>query len=449
MKIFKIWSKFYLLFNISKSYLLLFIISIYNSNSQYISIPFRNERSLFSLPKNTNIEKIYEYLIETDIVINLEIGTPSQIIPTSLSLWNKYIYITSNEIDIGIYDKNKSSSFETNNEEAFSDLNYYKKGLYCSDIFHFNSNNNLKNEKLSFILTKSMEYSTEYRKGLIGLQITSYKQEETFINQLKRKNLINNYYHFMHFKNEDEGDFVVGTLPHDYNHKKYSYNNFRQVNAREISQSWELLITNIRYGETKFEDKIFDLNFKFGMISVSVMMKHQYYNDFFEKRIKKGLCEESLYKDYFIYSCINDEKKVKFKELKDFHFYNKGLENDFVFTYKDLFVTVNNRRYFLITYKLNSITNTLGKPFFKKYTIGFNPDNKQIVHYIQEETNKSSLHKNNIYFIIVIILLSFILISLGYIFFKFIRKKARKNIIEENYEYIPEEKKLNVEMIKV
>ena len=316
-------------------------------------------------------------------------------------------------------------------------------------IFHFHSDNNLKNEKLSFILAKSMEYSTEYRKGLIGLQITSYKQEDTFINQLKRKELINNYYHFMYFKDEDNGEFVIGTLPHEYDNKKYSYINFRQVNAREISQSWELTITNIKYGETKFDDKIFDLDFKFGMISVSLMMKHAYYNDFFEKRIKKGLCEEFIYKNYYIYSCINDEKKVKFKELKDFHFYNKGLENDFVFTYKDLFITINNRKYFLITYKINSMTTILGKPFFKKYTIGFNPDNKQIIHYIKEEVDKSSLNKKNIYFILVIILLIVILISLGYILFKFIRKKARKNIIDENYEYFPEEKKLNLEMIKI
>ena len=63
----------------------------------------------------------------------------------------------------------------------------------------------------SFILTTAMEYSTEYRKGLIGLQITSYKQEQTLINQLKSKDIINNYYHFIYFNNEDEGYFVIGS----------------------------------------------------------------------------------------------------------------------------------------------------------------------------------------------------------------------------------------------
>ena len=51
---------------------------------------------------------------------------------------------------------------------------------------------------------------------------------------------------------------------------------------------------NIKYGETKFDDKNFDLDYKFGLISVGVSMKHEYYNDFFEKRINNGLCEEII-----------------------------------------------------------------------------------------------------------------------------------------------------------
>ena len=315
----------------------------------------------------------------------MKVGTEPQIVPMSLSLWNKYIYITSNSLEIGVYDKDKSSSFKTNNESPIGDQSYFKTGLYCNDTFIFDSNKNIKNENTSFILTTAMEYSTEYRKGLIGLQITSYKQEQTLINQLKSKDIINNYYHFIYFNNEDEGYFVIGASPHQYNSKRYSYNDFRQVNTRVISQSWELSMINIKYGETKFDDKNFDLDYKFGLISVGVSMKHEYYNDFFEKRINNGLCEEIIYKDYYIYSCIDDDNKVKYNELKDFHFYNLGLEYDFVFTYKDLFITFNNRRYFLITYKINSITTILGKPFFRKYTIVFNPDNKQIGHYIKEE----------------------------------------------------------------
>ena len=97
------------------------------------------------------------------------------------------------------------------------------------------------------------------------------------------------------------------------------------------------------------------------------------------------------------------------------------------------------------------MTTVLGKPFFKKYTIVFNPDNKQIGHYIKvenEEIDKRDF-KKNIFFIIIIIILVFVLILLGFILYKYIRKKQRKNIIDDNYDYIPDEKKKTLEMIKV
>ena len=107
------------------------------------------------------------------------------------------------------------------------------------------------------------------------------------------------------------------------------------------------------------------MDFNFGMISVGVNVKHEFYDDFFKKRIDSGLCEEYIYNDFYIYSCIDDDKKVKFNELKDFHFYHHELEYDFIFSYKDLFINFNNRKYFLITYKINSMTATFGKPFFR------------------------------------------------------------------------------------
>ena len=99
----------------------------------------------------------------------------------------------------------------------------------------------------------------------------------------------------------------------------------------------------------------------------------------------------------------------------------------------------NNRKYFLITYKLNSITTIFGKPFFRKYTIIFNPDNKQIGHYIQEEEfndNDNKNYKKNSILIIVILLLILILVDLSIILFKYSGRKKRKNELDENYDYI-------------
>ena len=421
--------------------ILLFLLNQFTISS-YIKLPFKNSRRISSLSANEPPEKIYEYLFEADITIDLKIGTKPQIIPMSLNLGNKYIYITSNSLNFGIYDKDESSSFKTNEESPLADLSYFKKGIFCNETFIFDSENKVKGNDMSFILTTEMVNINEYRKGLIGLQIVSYRQEETFINQLKNKKLINNYYHFLYFTEEDEGYFIIGNQPHEYDSSKYSFSNFRQVNTKDISQIWELNIINVKYGETEFFSKNFFLDFNFGMISVGVNVKHEFYNDFFKKRIDSGLCEEYIYNDFYIYSCIDDDKKVKFNELKDFHFYHHELEYDFIFNYKDLFINFNNRKYFLITYKLNSMTATFGKPFFKKYTIVFNPDNKQIGHYIKEEQmTEEKVEKSylkTIIFLLIIIILVIIISFLGYLLNKILRRKKRKNELDENFDYLPE-----------
>ena len=423
------------------SYLILiFIILIYHINpSSYIKLPFKNQRSISSLSSNEISNKIFDYLLKTDITIDLKIGTKPQIIPMSLSLQNKYIYITPNTLINGLYNKDNSITFNSNGETPLADFSFFKQGIFCNETFIFDSGEEIKEDNITFILTTEMANEDEERKGLIGLQIVSYRQEYTFINQLKQKKLINNYYNFIQFTQEDEGYFIIGSQPHEYNSNKYSSSNLRQVNTKEISSIWELYIHNIKYGENDFDSKSYFLDFNFGMISVGVNIKTEFYNDFFKERINKGLCQENIYKDYYIYSCINDDKRVKFNELKEFHFVHIELEYDFVFDYNDLFINYNNRKYFLITYKINSIATTLGKPFFKKYMMVFNPDNKQIGHYIKEEEIKNEENKDfkSIALIVIIIILIVIISFLGYMMNKILKRKKRKNELDENFEYIP------------
>ena len=402
----------------------------------YISIPFKNSKSLSLLQNISNPENIYDALINIDITIDINIGTPFQKIPISLSLNNPYIYITSNILSNGIFNNEKSSSYNEISEISLGDKNYYKNGYYCTDLFNFNN----KNTELFFILTTKMEYSTETRKGLIGLSITDYKNNQTLMNQLKTKEIINNYYFFLNYKNFENGDMIFGGTPHEIFPKKYPYTEFRQVNTGGEFPSWEIKFSKFFYGDEIF-DKIMkcSLDFSFGMLLVTNSVRLSYYSDFFEKRIENNFCEEIKYNDYFIYSCIDDDNKVHFNELKDFHFINTDLEFDFVFNYNDLFVSFNNKKYFLITSQISSLEFRFGKPFFKKYTIVFNSDNKQIGNYIKvlNEEEKENWFKRNIIALIIIICLLIILIGIG-IFFGgklFKKKKKRINEVDDNFDY--------------
>ena len=127
-----------------KTYLIFFLINLICSST--IKLSFKNSRAISSLPNDDSSEKIYEYLLETDITVDLKIGINPQIVPISLSLDNKYIYITSNKLNIGIYDKDKSSTFTTNNEEPLADFSYFKKGIYCNETFFFDNDNKIRGD---------------------------------------------------------------------------------------------------------------------------------------------------------------------------------------------------------------------------------------------------------------------------------------------------------------
>ena len=172
-----------------KAYLILLLFLINVINSSFIKIPFKNQRSIDFLSNDINSDMINDYLLEGDITIDIKIGSEKQIIPMSLDLDKKYIYITSNSLNFGIYDKDKSKTFSTNGESPLADYSYFRKGIYCKDNFLFELDNNIKEENLQFILTTEMMNENEYRKGLIGLQIVSYNQEQTLINQLKTKKI--------------------------------------------------------------------------------------------------------------------------------------------------------------------------------------------------------------------------------------------------------------------
>ena len=72
----------------------------------------------------------------------------------------------------------------------------------------------------------------------------------------------------------------------------------------------------------------------------------------------------------------------------------------------------------------------------------FNSDNKQIGHYIKEEIisgeNEEKSGSKTILFIAVIIILVAIISFLVYILNKLLKRKKRKNELDENFDYIPE-----------
>ena len=64
----------------------------------------------------------------------------------------------------------------------------------------------------------------------------------------------------------------------------------------------------------------------------------------------------------------------------------------------------------------------------------FNPDNKQIGHYIKEEleNDEPNSYTKKIILIVIIVILIIILISLGFYLFKLFGRKKRKNELDDD-----------------
>ena len=112
----------------------------------------------------------------------------------------------------------------------------------------------------------------------------------------------------------------------------------------------------------------------------------------------------------------------------------------------------NNYVYFLFFFdKSDSMDNKkiiMGKPFLKKYQFSFEPNNKLIYFYSQFNTKQDNIKPNdsNNYIYILIVLCSFLFVSLiFFLFFKFyfiklMNRTKKAYELEDEYDYIPHNK---------
>jgi hypothetical protein len=113
----------------------------------------------------------------------------------------------------------------------------------------------------------------------------------------------------------------------------------------------------------------------------------------------------------------------------------------FVINLKELYEEINGLYYFMVFYdKFLPNKWTLGIPFLRKYQMVFNQDKKIIGVYTHIG---NSINFGNILLNILIIILFSAIVILAFFYYKFFKKKNRKirsNEIDDNYDYISNEK---------
>ena len=273
----------------------------------------------------------------------------------------------------------------------------------------------------------------------------------------------------LHFTNYNEGKFIFGDIINNTNLHFYNDNN--EDNYLAIK---EYKFSKRVYYKIKFENLIIgnyvnntatyyeiDIHKRYITVSIDLFykIKELYMLDTSEE---KGICKEvNLDNSFFTIFC-NKKKFLEhtdsFKKLKDLIFFykNQGVQYNFSFSPKELFLEKDDYLYFFIGYgkkykeyddegKIDiNIYNSfsLGTLFLEKYTVVFDDDVPCL--YIlktkvsKEEEGNSFVIKIVIIAVLIFVFCALVFVIIGKLYGKKLfggRKKKANELLDDDYDY--------------
>ena len=412
---------------------ILLIITLYkkiksDDLKKYIILPFKTQR-----PKITK-ENFLSLYLSNEIFTDIELGTPNQKIPININFENYPFFISGSEIQNlpnSFFNESKSFTYKKNSSFSYEiSHNLFKKGYFSNDTIILNNN---KINEFIFILASKESYDIKY-SGQIGLRLASNTKENNekitnyhFINILKEKKIISNYDFTLIYKNEFEGDLIIGKRLDEIDKENYNYDNYIITfgSPRSFNTRWYIIFDNFYYQNYSFQNIEVDIFIEFGLIQCPDFIFDSFIENIFKNDINNKNCEiqESYFTRFIICNFEFDILKVSNLsfEVKDMNF-------NFTFTSKNLFYDVKDiGKLFIFSNRKLSNHWRFGKPFFQTFNITFNKDRKIIGLY----KKFGGINKENKYNWLNIILLIFciiLIVCIGYLLFYILYLRKRKII---------------------
>ena len=450
----------------NKIFFFTIILLIYKiKNNNVFRIPFKTRP--YQSQSSSNINSYILSLIHNDIYISLEIGSPSQEIISFLKFEEFPFFISGTSISSSQYDETKSSTFKS---ELYPHVflegkEKIKWGLVSNDTFKIFNNQKSQKEKIdliNFVLVTETRTDSLSNIGLMIPNVYSSIPDISFIYQLKKQKIINEYNFMINYTDitKGEGEFIIGSCPHIFEKEKYDIKNYVTNNAiqKPNYMVYGLIFDNIFYGKNKDNtigkgSGIFLCDF--GLIIGSNSFYDIIYKNFFQKKISEKICFNASVtttiewregeKEYEYFYC--DKKLLKEQDMANIgqiEFEQKEMNYTFEFNYKELFLEKNEFYFFQVIFNhKNNFYWIFGKPWFVKYLMVFNQDSKTIGHYYihgynSQENNKSKI--NWILLSIILLLVLFIIIFGGWMIYYYKREKRKKRIneIKDEFDYTQE-----------
>ena len=477
----------------------LFFIFIISEIHSYIVfdlelLPKENYKSQY--PPNSPKDIISKELISAYFT-EVEIGTPSQKISllvkpkiadyviTSIHQMenpkrdyrnNRFVYnFTPNVMENHkFFNENSSISFQSGKCDERSPIDETEKPLAelacnCKDTILFYNNKDLTEKKImkDFYL-ELVRNAKDNITGTLGLNLNDMFNHVSILSLLKKNKLIDNYYWFLDFEKWDsnKGKLFLGAMPHDVYGNKFSKDDsdFTPGAGTESYTYYEVVFDEIYYMNSNGQKEIIGENEKteLNVESNVIIGKHSfrsYLNSSLNDLIKEQKCfyepfehyyepKDFIY-DYYFFYCRN-EKEIKEKLnliLPDIFFNLKNSNMSFELKKEQILKENGDFVYIYIIFSHQHNSWKLGKQILLKYQFVFNPDIKNVYFY-KNQKNEENKKENNYLALKIIgsIVLGVLLVVLGVFIGKKIygmRKKRANELKDDEYQYIPEDKKDN------
>ena len=414
---------------------------------------------------NSQFFQIYDdYILSNyinDIYISLKAGNPHQNLNKIFIKSDSHEFMISNRI----LDKNGYNNTESYTSKIISSPKYYQlkysvKGYILKDDLYLYNNQGddglLELQNITFIYATKI--NEENYPSVLGLKLNEEDiiKTKSFPIQLNDLKYIKGATWMIKYNSENEGYYYLGDILNNDIFPNFNKKNYMKTNAIIFGRylSWDLLFSQIVFNDIKLNGPLqANLDFNFGLISVSKEYYTNIKKEFFLKYLNKGICKELIY-NYTdksnniktiksIFNYIVCENTLKIKNFPQIYFYHTQLDFIFELNYKDIFTTFKNKIYFLCIYELNNNRWIFGKIFFKKYNIIFDHIAKTIGVYSEKNTSKIKSKLLFEWFIVIILFITFVILMYTLIKryrlnnYKSFEKKIKVNELNEdlNHEY--------------
>ena len=425
----------------------------------YVRLPVYTYHTTPPRINETLKKPYYTYFHDNNIYTVLELGNPSQKIVTKLNFDDYPFFIYYNRCEIKSYfDLNISSTYEKTPFQLISS-DIYVFTYQVKDYFKFpNIDNTYKlNYLFSPVNKDDFERKIEklpYTCAVLGLKLsnpTLKSYNYSFIRELKKSTLINDYTYFIEYNkdNPDEGNIIFGVEPHEYDKDKYIEEQMVSISTSQIAYDlyWQLQFNEIYFDVKNDKNELNRINITVLDVglnhNLNIMIAPIDYLDEIEKyfftkeKIKTNCTKNRLDNNFINFDCAS---KDDIKDFPTIYLVHRTLGYIFNITYEDAFIEYNGRYHCLIWIDMRYRQNwRMGKPFLKKYFFSYNGEKKIINFYDmknsgtkkeerekKEKEKEEEENKNDIAYIILIAILLLAVIGLSFVLTRIFCKKGTK-----------------------